>query len=79
LLLLITLLGCGTKITEEDLIGGTWVATTGYEKSKVKDIPYCMDFIMGGLEFKDEGIVYGAFFDEDYTYYLKIENKVLQF
>ena len=69
--ILLTLLGCGTKVNEEYLIGGTWVATTGYEESKVKDIPYCMDFMMKGLEFKDEGVVYSILFDEDYTYYFE--------
>jgi len=73
--ILLTLLGCGTKVNEEYLIGGTWVATTGYEESKVKDIPYCIQFMMEGLEFKDEEFIYSSYFDEDYTYFLDNSKK----
>jgi len=70
-LLLLTLLGCGTKITEEDLIGGTWVATAGYQNGEPKGDPYCLDFVMEGLEFKGEDIVYSVYHNEEYTYHLE--------
>lgn len=33
--------------------------------------PYCIDFIMEGLEFKEDGVVYSSFFEENSTYYLE--------
>lgn len=70
-LLLLTLLACSAEATDEDVIGGTWTATAGYEDGEPVGEPYCIDFMMEGLEFKEEGIVYSALFDEEYEYYLE--------
>ena len=64
--------------TVEDLISGTWVATAGHEGGESEGDLYSRDFMMKGLEFEAEGIVYSVYFDEEeYKYYLeKREGKI---
>src|SRR5699024_6168920 len=63
--LLFILTACGDEeLTYKDLIGGTWVATAGYEDGKAKGEPNCYPF-EDGSEFEDENTVYNAAFDRD--------------
>lgn len=75
LAILILLVGCSAKITEDDLIGGTWHATAGYKNGKPEGEPDCLDFISGGLEFKDENTVHGLEFDEYFEYRIEDRKK----
>ena len=69
------LIGCSANVTEEDLIGGFWVATAGYENGKPKGEAYCSSVVTDGLEFKDEETVYVEAYDQTFTYWLE-EDKV---
>lgn len=75
LVLFLVLTSCSAKITEENLVGGYWEVTAGYIDGKPKGEPDCLDFISGGLEFKDENIVHGKEFDEDFEYQLEERKK----
>ena len=69
LLLFALLIGCSSKVTGADLIGGYWLGTAGYEDGKPKGDPYCAPF-SEGLEFKDETTVYVEAYDRDFEYEL---------
>jgi len=69
-LILLVLIGCSPKITEEDLIGGYWVGTAGYKDGKPEGTPYCFPFAEG-IEFKNNETVYVEALDEDYKYWLE--------
>src|SRR5690625_4635327 len=70
ILFFLILIGCGPKITEEDLMGGYWIGTTGYKDGKPDGRPYCFPF-EEGIEFKDQKTVYVEAYDEDYEYWLE--------
>lgn len=70
-LLLIFLIGCSAKVTEEDLIDGYWVATAGYKDGEPEGEPYCSPVVTDGLEFKDEETVYVEAYDTDFSYWLE--------
>lgn len=70
-LLFIFLIGCSAEITEEDLIGGYWIGTAGYKDGEPEGDPYCLPFIIEGLEFKDESTVYAEDYDRDFEYWLE--------
>src|SRR5690625_2210491 len=70
-LIFLMMAGCSSQITERDLVGGNWQATAGYEDGEPVGEPYCMDFFTGGLEFKEDGIVYGEEYNKDYEYELE--------
>src|SRR5690625_7901646 len=70
-MLLFFFLGETSKITEEDLIGGEWVATAGYKNGKAEGEPVCTDYLMEGLEFKQDGVAYGGKLDEEFEYSVK--------
>src|SRR5690625_2200008 len=74
---LFLLTACNQKVDEEYLIGGNWMATSGYEDGEIKGVPNC-HFFEEGLEFKSEDIVYNTSFDEDFNFYLFDQNKVTQ-
>jgi len=71
IVLLFFFLGETSKITEEDLIGGEWVATAGYKNGKAEGEPVCTDYLMEGLEFKQDGVAYGGKLDEKFEYSVK--------
>lgn len=68
--LLIFLTACSKEVTEEDLIGGTWEATSGFEDGEAKGEPYCNPFEKG-LEFKDGDTVYVNDLDQDFDYWIE--------
>src|SRR5699024_5352175 len=52
------LTACDQNVTEEDfLIGGTWVATVGYQDGEAEGEPNCYPF-QDGIEFIDKDAVY---------------------
>lgn len=73
-LLFIFLIGCSAEITEEDLIGGYWIGTAGYKDGEPEGDPYCLPFIIEGLEFKDESTVYAEDYDRDFEYWFEERN-----
>ena len=72
--LFIILTGCSTKVTEEDLIDGYWIATAGYQDGKPEGEPYCATSVAYGLEFKDEKTVYVEAYESDFEYWLEDNN-----
>ncbi|GIO23545.1 hypothetical protein [Oceanobacillus sp. J11TS1] len=70
--ILICLVSCTTdEITEEDLIGGEWIATAGYKDGKPEGESYCSNSVSYGLEFKDEETVYSKAYGSDFYYELE--------
>ena len=67
--LLFFLTACGQHVTEEDLIGGIWVATAGYKDGEAKGEPNCFP-LEEGNKFKNGDTVYNATFDRDFEYWL---------
>jgi len=61
--------GCSDQITEEDLIGGKWSATAGFENEKAGGEPVC-GYYAKGLEFKDKKTVYVDEEGENFKYRL---------
>ncbi len=57
-------------ITEDQLIGGKWLVTNGYEDGKVGSDPVCPPFDEG-LEFIDEENVYVIAGKEEFSYRLR--------
>src|SRR5690625_4750568 len=74
---LFLLTSCSQKADAEYLIGGNWIATSGYEDGEIKGVPNC-HFFEEGLEFKDEDIVYNTSFDEKFSYHLSDRDKVTE-
>ena len=68
-LVCIILIGCTSKVTEEDLIGGAWIATAGYKDGDIQGKPNCHPF-EEGIEFKYVDTVYNESFKENFTYFL---------
>lgn len=56
------LVTCGETISEEELIGGEWVASAGYEDGEVSGEENCFPFEKGN-QFKSEDTVYNTSFD----------------
>src|SRR5699024_12734335 len=54
LLMIVTIVmgGCGNVITEDQLIGGTWLLTNGYEDGEIGGEPVCPGY-EEGMEFID--------------------------
>ena len=69
ILLLLFLTACNNKVTEEDLIGGAWIATAGYKDGDAQGKPNCHPF-EEGIEFKNVDTVYNESFKENFTYFL---------
>lgn len=74
----ILLTGCSQRITEEDLIGGNWVATAGYEDGETGEEPNCYPF-EDGLEFKDKEAAYNESFERNFEYILEEEGEKVTF
>lgn len=72
LAIMIIPLGCSADdITEEDLIGGEWVATAGYKEGEPEGESYCSPSVDSGLEFKDEETVYSKGYEREFNYKLE--------
>ncbi|GIO23546.1 hypothetical protein [Oceanobacillus sp. J11TS1] len=69
--ILLCLGSCSTIVTEEDLIGGEWKATAGYENGEPVGEPYCLPSVWKGLEFKDKETVYVEAYDSDFSYWIE--------
>ncbi|HLR52655.1 MAG TPA: hypothetical protein VK072_07265 [Candidatus Avamphibacillus sp.] len=68
------LTACGQNVTEEDfLIGGTWVATAGYQDGEAEEESNCYPF-QDGIEFIDKDTVFIETYGRDFEYQLS-ENK----
>ncbi|WP_461183142.1 hypothetical protein, partial [Virgibacillus kimchii] len=70
-LLFTILIGCSANVTKEDLIGGYWVATAGYQDGEPVGESYCFPSVDYGLEFKDEETVYVEAYESDFAYWLE--------
>jgi len=75
-LLLLFLIGCNTKVTEEDLIGEYWVGTAGYKDGKPEGELNCLYYVTAGLKFNDGDTVYVEDYENEFEYILgNYENK----
>ena len=70
MIVIIVMGGCGNVITEDQLIGGTWLLTNGYEDGEIGGDPVCPPFD-GGLEFIDEENVYVIDQEKEFVYRLR--------
>lgn len=70
ILFTIFLASCSKELTEEDLIGGKWVANSGYSDGEATGEPRCSPF-EEGIEFKDEDIVYVDSYEKNFEYQLQ--------
>lgn len=73
--LLLLLIGCSQKVTEEDLIGGKWIGTAGHENGKAKGESNCFPF-QDGIEFKDENTVYVERFEREFEYWINEDSDI---
>jgi len=76
-LLMFILSGCSDQITEEDLIGGKWSATAGFENEKAGGEPVC-GYYADGLEFIDKETVYVEYKKENFKCYLSETDGVIE-
>lgn len=67
-LIILVLTACTKEVTENDLIGGTWEATAGFEDGEVKGGPNCHPF-EEGIEFKNDDTIYNISTDRDFEYW----------
>ncbi|MEI3612518.1 hypothetical protein [Pseudogracilibacillus sp. SO30301A] len=72
------LIGCSQKVTEESLIEGTWIGTSGYEDEEEEGEPNCYPF-EDGIEFKSEDTVYVETYDRDFDYWLSDKETTITF
>lgn len=70
IIIIIVMGGCGNVITEDQLIGGKWLVTNGYENGEVGGDPVCPSFDEG-LEFIDEERVYVIAYEKEFVYKLR--------
>jgi len=61
--------GCSNVITEDQLIGGKWLVTNGYEDGEIGGEPLCPAFDEG-LEFIDKEKVYVIDEEKEFVYQL---------
>lgn len=78
ILILFICAGCSQRITEDDLIGGEWIATSGYEDGKIVGEPNCYPF-EDGIEFKNKNTVYIESYKRDFNYELKENGSEITF
>ena len=69
---------CSIKITEDQLIGGTWLVTNGYENGEIGGDPICPSFDEG-MEFIDEEKVYVIAEDKEFDYRLRETDEGMEF
>ncbi len=77
-ILLLLLIGCSQKVTEEELIEGTWIGTSGYEDGEEEGDSNCYPF-EDGIEFKSEDTVYVETYDRDFDYWLSDKETTITF
>ena len=65
------LTGCGSKVTEDYLVGGIWEEKVEYKDGEPVDEITCIDYYTVGLEFTEDGIVTNLEDNEDYKYELR--------
>ncbi|MEI3614656.1 hypothetical protein [Pseudogracilibacillus sp. SO30301A] len=68
-MIIIVMGGCGNVITEDQLIGGTWLVTNGYEDGEIGGDPVCPGY-EEGMEFIDEEKVYVFAEEKEISYSL---------
>ncbi|MEI3614661.1 hypothetical protein [Pseudogracilibacillus sp. SO30301A] len=68
-IVIIVMGGCGNVITEDQLIGGTWLVTNGYEDGEIGGDPVCPGY-EEGMEFIDEEKVYVFAEEKEISYSL---------
>src|SRR5690625_2568188 len=67
-LVLLILMGCaGEEVTGEDLTGGNWVATAGFQDGNAEGEPNCYPF-EEGIEFVSEDTVYVESYERDFEF-----------
>ena len=66
----IVLGACDEVITEDQLIGGKWLVTNGYEDGEIGGDPLCPSYDEG-LEFIDEEKVYVIDEEKEFSYRLR--------
>jgi len=71
LLSLLLLTGCGSKVTEDYLVGGIWKEKVEYKDGEPVDEPSCIGYFTKGLEFQEDGVVYNEERHEDFEYELR--------
>ncbi|MEI3614650.1 hypothetical protein [Pseudogracilibacillus sp. SO30301A] len=69
MIVVIVMGGCGNVITEDQLIGGTWLVTNGYEDGEIGGDPVCPGY-EEGMEFIDEEKVYVIAEEKEISYSL---------
>ncbi|HLR51452.1 MAG TPA: hypothetical protein VK072_01070 [Candidatus Avamphibacillus sp.] len=74
--LMLILIGC--SVHTEDLLDGTWTATSGYQNGKIQGEANCYPF-QEGVEFKDENTAYIKVYERDFEYELKDRSKEIVF
>ena len=76
MLIIVTIVigGCIEVITEDQLIGGKWLVTNGYEDGEVGGDPLCPSFDKG-MEFIDKENVYVIDEDKEFGYRLRESNE----
>jgi hypothetical protein len=69
-LVLLILMGCaGEEVAGEDLTGGNWVATAGFQNGNAEGEPDCFPF-EEGIEFNGEDSVYVESFEREFEFSL---------
>jgi len=74
--LMLILIGC--SMSTEDLIDGTWTATSGYQNGKIQGEANCYPF-QEGVEFKDKNTAYIKVYEREFEYELKDRGKEIVF
>lgn len=77
-IILMMLIGCGQKVTEEVLMEGTWIATSGYEDGEETSDPNCYPF-EDGIDFKNDDTVFVQTYDRDFEYMFFEEDSTIRF
>lgn len=73
LLGLLILIGCEEEMAEEDLIGGNWIATAGFQDEDAVGETNCYPF-EEGIEFNNENEAYIETFEREFEFALSNEN-----
>lgn len=71
IILITTLAGCSSQVTESYLIGGSWYGTKENIDGEFVEGASCIGYFTKGLAFKEDGIVYNEEREVDYEYELE--------
>ncbi|MFS0750400.1 hypothetical protein [Oceanobacillus sp. 1P07AA] len=71
--ILLLLIGCKSEVPKEYLVGGTWVATAGYENGEAEGDPQCHTVI--SMTFKNNNLVYIEYPDQEFEYSFEEDKK----